>query len=100
MTVKNIVQFPVYKIRLTIRLLCTNYTYLLFVCSMLNALQERREERKKRACQDDKKEKQEVDAWQNFWKAESRGLLLYSCSHGTVDIVNYFITKGVSPITK
>ena len=71
---------------------------------MLNALQERREERKKRVHDENLDEQQieyhELQAWQKFWEAESPGLLLYSCLHGTVDIVKYFITKYVSPVTR
>ena len=70
---------------------------------MVNALQERREEWKKRWNYMDLEgrgiEYQELQAWQKFWEDESPRLLLYSCLHGTVDIVKYFIGKDVSPIT-
>ena len=76
----------------------------LYLCSILNALQERREERRKRVHDGNLDEHQieyhELQAWQKFWEAESPRLLLYSCLHGTVDIVKYFITKYVSPVTK
>ena len=73
-------------------------------CSILNALQEHREQREKKALaandlqawQDEALEKK---AWQEFWNAESIGLLHYSCLYGTVQIVKYFISSGVSPTT-
>ena len=76
----------------------------LYLFSILNGLQERREERKKGVHDGNlgqqQIEYQELQAWQQFWKDESPGLLLYSCLHGTVDIVKYFITKYVSSVTK
>ena len=79
------------------------------MCSILNALEERRKENeKKRAAAsqglsqlEKKSMKQEAweNAWNDFWVSESPGLLLYACLHGTVDIVKYFVTKEVPPTT-
>ena len=77
----------------------------LYMCSILNALQERRKERKEQA-QLKKElfqlqaESVEKRAWKEFWDSESPGLLLYACLHGTVDIVKYFVTKLVPPTTR
>ena len=81
------------------------YVVLFFsTYSMLNALLERRDERKKQVKKDDVLQQQaeiyEVKVWKKFWDEESPGLLLYACLHGTVEIVDYFVTKHVSPTTK
>ena len=70
---------------------------------MLNALQERRDERMKQVKKDDVLQQQtegyESKEWKKFWDEESPGLLLYACLHGTVEIVEYFVTKHISPTT-
>lgn len=35
--------------------------------------------------------------WEGFWKSRGLNLLLYSCKHGTVDVVKFFVSIGVSP---
>ena len=71
--------------------------------SMLNALQERRNERKKQVKKDNILQQQteiyENGRWKEFWDKESPGLLLYACLCGTVEIVEYFVIKHVSPTT-
>ena len=75
-----------------------------FVLSILNALQERRAQREKQASKKDLDKQQiestELKEWQKFWKSQSPKLLLYSCLHGTVEIVKYFVSKVVSPTTR
>lgn len=75
---------------------------IIHICifSILNALQERRDERKRNFNPGDIQqiEVYEKAAWQEFWEDESKALLLYSCLHGNVDIVKYFLnTQFVSP---
>ena len=71
---------------------------------MLHALQERRAERKAKVKKGDvlqeREERYEGFGWINFWDEVSPGLLLYACLHGTVEIVDYFVNKHVSPTTK
>ena len=72
------------------------------MCSILNALEERRKEREKQATANQELFQQQAEsvekkAWREFWDSESPGLLLYACLHGTVDIVKYFVSKLVSP---
>ena len=72
--------------------------------SILNALQERREERDREAATSDDFRLQQLEAvekkeWHKFWNSESPKLLNYACLHGTVETVKYFISKGVSPTT-
>ena len=65
-------------------------------CSMLNAIQEHRFERKDQHHRYSIVEVQGVkynNEMKKFWTKESPGLLLYACLHGTVDIVDYFISK-------
>lgn len=72
--------------------------------SILNALQEHREKRKKEVrhgnIEENQIESYEKQAWKEFWMAESEGLLLYSCLYGTVDAVKYFVAKFVSPTVR
>ena len=42
----------------------------------------------------------EEPEWDQFWEQESPKLLLYACQHGTVDMVDYFITREVSATTR
>ena len=39
----------------------------------------------------------EKEEWEDFWKIQSLPLLLYSCKHGTVDVVKFFVSSGVDP---
>ena len=85
--------------------ICDSVLYPYLNTSILNALQERRKEREKQAAAkkelfQQQRESVEKRAWKDFWDSESRGLLLYACLHGTVEIVKYFITKLVSPTTR
>ena len=80
-------------------------TFCANMCSILNALEERRKEREKQAAAKKEwfqlwRESVEKRAWKEFWDSESPGLLLYACLHGTADIVKYFVTKHVSPTTR
>lgn len=81
---------------------------LSFFCpniSILNALQEQRDERKEKSLKDKKvdeqqSESEEAKEWKEFWDSHSPKLMLHACSHGTVEIVKYFITNFVSPTTR
>ena len=39
----------------------------------------------------------EKEEWERFWKSRSLNLLRYSCRHGTVDVVKFFVSSGVDP---
>ena len=71
---------------------------------MLQALHERRAERKAKVQEGDVLQEQaegyEKKEWKMFWDEQSPGLLLYACLHGTVEIVDYFINKLVPSTTK
>ncbi|CAI8015846.1 Transient receptor potential cation channel subfamily A member 1 homolog [Geodia barretti] len=72
---------------------------------ILTGLQERKKEREKAASRtEDWSQKQVVSVekreWKDFWDIESPGLLLYACSHGTVETVKYFTTRLVPPTTR
>ena len=76
----------------------TMYVVLFFsTYSMLNALLERRDERKKQVKKDDILQKQaeiyEVKVWKKFWDEESPGLLLYALYERGAPCMR--ITKGV-----
>ena len=66
---------------------------------ILNALQERREEREKmkKYMFQQREELVEKKEWETFWNEESPRLFHYACVHGTVEIVKYFVAKLVSP---
>ena len=63
---------------------------------ILNSLQERREDREKKASKKGLFQQQaelvEEKAWKTFWDEERLGLFHYACVHGTVEIVKYFVT--------
>ena len=71
---------------------------MILLCSIiriLQALQESRAERKERAAKGNDligniHEGRVEEKWMDFWKKESPKLLLYSCIHGTVEVVKYF----------
>ena len=67
--------------------------------SMLNAFQERRFEREKQYKRQNvasvQAEMYEYSEMKRFWNEESPRLLLYACLHGTVEIVDYFVSKLV-----
>ena len=66
---------------------------------MLNAFQERRFEREKQYKRQNvaevKAEMYEYNEMKRFWHDESPGLLLYACLYGTVEVVDYFVSKLV-----
>ena len=66
---------------------------------MLNAFQERRFEREKQYKRPNVASVQgkmyEYNEMKRFWNKKSPGLLLYACLHGTVEIVDYFVSKLV-----
>ena len=82
-------------------------TYYLFTVSknihnrILQTLQEQRAERKKIADKGYSIERQgdsvEENELNKLWKDQSQKLMLFACEHGTVDVVQYFVTELVSP---
>ena len=76
-----------------------------FFNSILNALQQHRANRKKKASSSDELFQQQAESiedveWKVFWNEEGPRLLLYACLHGTVETVKYFVTNRVSPTSR
>ena len=65
---------------------------------MLNAFQEHRfkgERQYKRCSMVEVQKEKYYNVMKRFWNKESPRLLLYACLHGTVEIVDYFVSKLV-----
>ena len=83
------------------------YAHMYILCthiSILYAPEECRAQRKNQESKSDfdpqQTESMNKIVWQAEWEEENPKLLLYSCIYGTVEIVKYFIAKGVSPTTR
>ena len=75
--------------------------FLCFIYRMVKSVHERRLERKKVKGDSRQQFEENVEEkdWKEFWKNNSPKLLLYACYHGTVEIVDYFISHHVDPKT-
>ena len=77
--------------------LCTHIS-ILYVPEECRA--QRKKQESKNVFQPQPTEAVDKFVWQAVWEDENPKLLLYSCIHGTVEIVKYFIAKSISPTTR